>query len=52
MAKDLAYAEAAFAGQGIDLATAMAARRRFEAAVEGGYAEADIAAVIEPIRNR
>jgi 3-hydroxyisobutyrate dehydrogenase len=50
MAKDLAYAVAAFAGQGIDLATAAAARQRFEAATLD-YAGADIAAIIEPIRS-
>jgi 3-hydroxyisobutyrate dehydrogenase len=49
MAKDLAYAIAAFAGEGIDLVTAAAARQRFEAAAPT-YAEADIAAIIEPIR--
>lgn len=51
MAKDLAYAQAAFAAQGIDLPSAGVARDRFEAAAAAGRQEDDMAAVIEPIRN-
>ncbi|WP_082543444.1 NAD(P)-dependent oxidoreductase [Sphingomonas sp. Leaf339] len=50
MAKDLSYAEAAFAGQGIDLPSSAAARARFEAAA-ADHAERDIAAVVESIRS-
>lgn len=49
MAKDLRYASVAFAEQGIALATADAARARFEA-VAADFPDADMAAVIEPIR--
>lgn len=50
MAKDLQYALDAFAAQGIGLATAAAARARFVEADEAGFADKDIAAVIEPLR--
>jgi len=50
MAKDLSYAQAAFDAQGIDLASAAAARARFEAAAAAGRANEDIAAVVEPLR--
>lgn len=51
MAKDLQYALDAFAAQEIDLATARAARARFVEAGEAGFADKDIAAVIEPLRT-
>lgn len=51
MAKDLAYAEAAFAEAGIPLPSAAAARERFKAAANGGQQESDIAAIIEPLRR-
>jgi 3-hydroxyisobutyrate dehydrogenase len=51
MAKDLAYAEAEFGRQGIDLPSAAAARARFQEAVDTGLAERDIAAVVEPLRR-
>lgn len=50
MAKDLAYAQAAFAERGIALASAAAAKARFDVAVETGHGDRDIAAIIEPIR--
>lgn len=50
MAKDLAYAEAAFAEAGIALPSAAAAKQRFEAAASAGRQGSDIAAVIEPLR--
>jgi len=50
MAKDLSYAIEAFGAQGIELATAMAARARFEAAA-ASTPEADMASVIEPVRR-
>lgn len=49
MAKDLRYAAAAFAEQGITLASADAARARFETAA-AHYPDADMATVVEPIR--
>jgi len=49
MAKDLRYAAATFASEGISLASADAARARFEtAAVE--FPDSDMATVVEPIR--
>lgn len=50
MAKDLAYAEAEFGAAGIPLPSAAAARALFDAAVEGGFADRDIAAIVEPLR--
>lgn len=49
MGKDLRYAAAAFAEQGIELASADAARARFEAAA-AQFPGADMATVVEPIR--
>lgn len=51
MAKDLDYAERAFRDAGIDLATAAAARTRFETAAAQGLGDRDIAAIIEPLRK-
>ncbi|WP_447756145.1 NAD(P)-dependent oxidoreductase [Sphingopyxis fribergensis] len=50
MAKDLAYAAAAFGAEGIDLASANAARGRFLAAAAAGFETFDIAAIVEPMR--
>lgn len=50
MAKDLGYATAEFAAQGIALPSADAARARFEAAAGAGLADRDMSAVIEPLR--
>jgi 3-hydroxyisobutyrate dehydrogenase len=51
MVKDLTYALDTFAAEGIDLADARAARERFSAAAAAGYADQDIAAVVEPLRR-
>lgn len=51
MAKDLGYAAAEFAAQGISLASAEAAKARFDAAAEAGLADRDMSAVIEPLRQ-
>lgn len=51
MAKDLEYALAAFADQGIDLKTASAARSRFMEADRAGFSDRDIAAIVEPLRS-
>ena len=51
MVKDLTYAMQAFAAQGIDLADARAACKRFQEAAEAGYGERDIASVFEPLRR-
>ncbi|KHL24955.1 3-hydroxyisobutyrate dehydrogenase [Croceibacterium mercuriale] len=51
MAKDLAYAQEAFAAEGIELASAGVARRRFETAAAAGWQDDDMAAVIEPVRS-
>jgi 3-hydroxyisobutyrate dehydrogenase len=51
MAKDLSYARQAFAGVGIDLASADAARERFVAADRSGFGERDIASIVELLRR-
>lgn len=50
MAKDLGYAAAEFAAQGIPLPSAEAAKARFDAAAAAGLADRDMSAVIEPLR--
>ncbi len=50
MKKDLQYAHDAAAELGIDLTTAASARDLFEQAVSEGYADQDMAAVVEPVR--
>lgn len=50
MAKDLEYAQAAFADWGVSLQTAAAARDRFVAAARAGFAEHDIASIVEVLR--
>jgi 3-hydroxyisobutyrate dehydrogenase len=52
MAKDLAYAARAFQKVGVDVKSATAARERFETAALDGFADQDIATVIEPLRRR
>jgi 3-hydroxyisobutyrate dehydrogenase len=52
MAKDLLYAENEAAVCDVELTTAEAARSLFEAAIAKGFGEADMASVIEPLRNR
>ncbi|MGF7153509.1 NAD(P)-dependent oxidoreductase [Novosphingobium gossypii] len=51
MAKDLSYAEAEFARQGITLESAAAARARFDAAAKAGFADRDMSAVVEAVRS-
>jgi 3-hydroxyisobutyrate dehydrogenase len=50
MAKDLAYARAAFAEQGLELASAAAALARFDAAA-GAQGDRDMSAVVEGVRR-
>jgi 3-hydroxyisobutyrate dehydrogenase len=50
MRKDLAYAMAEGEANGVPLTTAAAARRLFEAAMEGGWGHQDFSAVIEAVR--
>jgi 3-hydroxyisobutyrate dehydrogenase len=52
MAKDIRYAENEAASCDVELNTAMAARRLFENAIEQGYGEKDMSAIIEPLRNK
>ncbi|WP_315760708.1 NAD(P)-dependent oxidoreductase [Sphingomonas sp. Y38-1Y] len=52
MAKDLGYAERMLGDAAIESELAAAARRRFEASADAGHAEADIAAVIKPLRDQ
>ena len=52
MTKDIRYAENEAASCDVELNTAMAARRLFENAIEQGYGEKDMSAVIEPLRNK
>ncbi len=51
MAKDLAYAAQALEAFGITSDLAVAARARFDAAAGQGFADHDIAAVVEPLRK-
>lgn len=51
MAKDLGYAAEEGARLGLTLASAAAARQRFLDAAAAGFAEQDMAAVIEPLRK-
>ena len=50
MAKDLRYAHAAAAQQGIDLTTAECAEQLFSEAQQQGHAEQDMSAVVEVVR--
>lgn len=52
MTKDLAYAEAEAALNHLDLKTAEAARSLFQNAITKGFGDADMASVIEPLRQR
>ena len=52
MTKDLQYAHAAAGEAGVDLTTASNAVELFEQAIQSGYAEMDMSAVIEPIRAK
>jgi 3-hydroxyisobutyrate dehydrogenase len=51
MRKDLTYAIAEGESNGVPLSTAAAARRLFDAAVEGGWGHHDFSAVIEAVRT-
>ena len=51
MRKDLTYAMAEGDANGVTLSTAAAARRLFDAAVEGGWGQQDFSAVIEAVRR-
>lgn len=51
MAKDLGYAADEAKALGLTLASATAARQRFLDAADAGFAEQDMAAVIEPLRK-
>lgn len=52
MSKDLLYAQTEAATEHVELKTAAVARGLFEEAIAQGYGEQDMAAVIEPLRNR
>jgi len=51
MRKDLTYAIAEGEAKGVPLSTAAAARRLFDAAVQGGWGDLDFSAVIEAVRT-
>ena len=51
MAKDLAYAGAAFARAGLELRSAEVAREAFLAAERAGFGEKDIASIVELLRR-
>jgi 3-hydroxyisobutyrate dehydrogenase len=51
MRKDLTYAIAEGDANGVTLSTAAAARRLFDAALEGGWGHVDFSAVIEAVRT-
>ena len=52
MKKDMNYAQADAKTLGIELRTAASAESRFEEAVQAGFAEKDMSAVVEPLRHR
>jgi 3-hydroxyisobutyrate dehydrogenase len=52
MAKDLAYAVQEADKMSLDLATAKAAKGKFQSAVADGYGDKDIAAIVEPLRQK
>lgn len=52
MAKDMAYARALLEAAGIHSDLAQAALARFRQAVDDGYADCDMSAVIEPLRKK
>jgi 3-hydroxyisobutyrate dehydrogenase len=52
MSNDLVYAQNVAAQCDLDLKTAEVARSLFEAAIEQGFGDKDMASVIEPIRNK
>jgi 3-hydroxyisobutyrate dehydrogenase len=52
MRKDVAYAMAEAERLGFSLATAAAARERYDEAVAAGWGDKDFSAVIEPLRRR
>jgi len=52
MRKDLHYAGLDAATLGLDLETAKAAESRFASAIDAGYGDKDMSAVIEPLRAR
>ena len=52
MAKDLTYAKQEAATQSLDLTTATAALALFQKGIAAGHGEKDIAAVIEPLRQK
>jgi 3-hydroxyisobutyrate dehydrogenase len=52
MAKDLTYARREAGARSLELRTAAAALELFQAGVAAGHGERDIAAVIEPLRQR
>ena len=51
MAKDLAYAQHEGETRGVKLETAGTALKLFERAIEQGYGERDLAAVVESLRR-
>ena len=51
MRKDLTYAIAEGEAHGVTLSTATAARRLFDAAVQGGWGDRDFSAVLEAVRS-
>jgi len=51
MKKDLVYAQREARRYGIGLATAAAAERVFQHAIETGHGDQDFAAVVEPLRS-
>lgn len=52
MQKDIQYAQADAKRLGVELRTAMPAESRFKDAVQAGFAEKDMSAVVEPIRAK
>jgi 3-hydroxyisobutyrate dehydrogenase len=51
LSKDLAYAQAAAAQNGVELSTAANAQHLFDRAIDAGYGDKDMSAVVEVLRH-
>jgi 3-hydroxyisobutyrate dehydrogenase len=51
MDKDLRYAAADAAALGVELRTSQCAETRFSEAMQAGFGDKDMSAVVEPLRN-
>jgi 3-hydroxyisobutyrate dehydrogenase len=52
MQKDMQYAQADAKTLGVELRTAVTAESRFQDALQAGFGEKDMSAVVEPVRAK